>query len=61
MKPEDIYLAKYMMLLEWAASKTLLHTKDITEVIDKVFDEQMREDLELYCAKLYDEETVDEV
>ena len=58
---EEEYHAKYITLASWASDRTGLSSEVIQDIVDKAWEKNMKQDLEDYCAKLYDEETVDEV
>ena len=58
---EEEYHAKYITLASWASDRTGLSSEVILDIVDKAWEKHMKQDLEDYCAKLYDEETVDEV
>jgi len=56
----DEYHAKYLVLVAWVAQKTGLSEEVIEDTINTAYDNNMKEDLEEYCAKLYDGEEPDE-
>ncbi len=58
---EEEYHAKYITLASWAADRTGLSSDVIQEIVDTAWEKNMKQDLEDYCTKLYDEEDVDEV
>ena len=56
----DEYHAKYLVLVAWVAQKTGLSEEVIEDTINEAYDNNMKEDLEKYCDKLYDGEEPDE-
>ncbi|MBT6196831.1 MAG: hypothetical protein HOI54_07415 [Candidatus Marinimicrobia bacterium] len=56
----DEYHAKYLVLVAWVAQKTGLSEEVIEDTINTAYDNNMKEDLEEYCSKLYDGEEPDE-
>jgi len=56
----DEYHAKYLVLVAWVAQKTGLSEEVIEDTINTAYDNNMKEDLEKYCSKLYDGEEPDE-
>jgi hypothetical protein len=56
----DEYHAKYLVLVAWVAQKTGLSEEVIEDTINTAYDNNMKEDLEEYCDKLYDGEEPDE-
>ena len=56
----DEYHAKYLVLVAWVAQKTGLSEEGIEDTINTAYDNNMKEDLEEYCDKLYDGEEPDE-
>jgi len=54
------YHAKYLVLVAWVAQKTGLSEEVIEDTINTAYDNNMKEDLEEYCSKLYDGEEPDE-
>ena len=56
----DEYHAKYLVLVAWVAQKTGLSEEVIEDTINTAYDNNMKEDLEEYCSKLYNGEEPDE-
>ena len=56
----DEYHAKYLVLVAWVAQKTGLSEEVIEDTINEAYDNNLKEDLEKYCSKLYDGEEPDE-
>jgi len=60
MNKNDEYHAKYLVLVAWVSEKTGLSESSIEEVVDQAYEEHMKQDLEDYCAKLFDGEEIEE-